>query len=567
LALLNANRENPDPDELLDFAEGKIDPMMSLDKKIFDSIQKKYQKNIKAIQYRQKLCDAIVNIEIVLGYVSAENFKNRSEEVYKWESTNEQLLDFHRKALCDVIANIKIALKDFPAENFKNGSEWLYKSDYTNEQLLDYANEQFPNTFKVNQLNDPQKIKEKVQRFFQNSSVRDKTPQRGVPNSLANLENIKEANGAPKKLGGGAFGDVYLYENKQTGQKYAVKFLKEEQKYWLGYNEYMKDYDEYMKDYEQKYGQPAVLQAADQAGKKAVQELKVEAIKEASFASNLKKRIKGESALHALVTGQFAAVGVIDQAENPETRMKGFALIQEYVGIEDLTDRIRQEVNDPLRAINLGLEFIAQIRALVEQGIIHRDLKPPNIRSDEDNAYIIDFGLAAMKNVNDAAAGTPNYMAPEILEAYNRGEKIAPDASQDVYSMAIVLPQIIFGSLCNSSADNALTRLLGLSGFSNLDAAAKMNWIKTLRENQKKQGQKTLKYDLLMAFAEVNHKLEHSYPYRIVEAMANIIGDCLNSDPSRRPSIAKVYSRWVQVYIDMDLCLHLYTDIDRYFYW
>ena len=50
--------------------------------------------------------------------------------------------------------------------------------------------------------------------------------------------------------------------------------------------------------------------------------------------------------------------------------------------------------------------------------VVHRDIKPENIMiNDEDDAKLIDFGLSKTnKNKTmSTAAGTPFYMAPEVL--------------------------------------------------------------------------------------------------------------------------------------------------------
>jgi serine/threonine protein kinase len=77
--------------------------------------------------------------------------------------------------------------------------------------------------------------------------------------------------------------------------------------------------------------------------------------------------------------------------------------------------------------------------------IIHRDLKPGNLLVDENmNVKICDFGLSNFqrtKTFKDEgfAAGTPLWMAPEVLLGKNLTEKV------DVYSFAIVFWEMITG--------------------------------------------------------------------------------------------------------------------------
>ena len=66
------------------------------------------------------------------------------------------------------------------------------------------------------------------------------------------------------------------------------------------------------------------------------------------------------------------------------------------------------------------------------QGIIYRDLKPENILLDKDgHVRLTDFGLAKQNiDSNDfktyTFCGTPEYLAPEILEGKSYGKGREP---------------------------------------------------------------------------------------------------------------------------------------------
>lgn len=49
---------------------------------------------------------------------------------------------------------------------------------------------------------------------------------------------------------------------------------------------------------------------------------------------------------------------------------------------------------------------------------MHRDIKPENILFDMNkNVVLVDFGLAKQtKAVMDVVAGTPYFMAPEVID-------------------------------------------------------------------------------------------------------------------------------------------------------
>ncbi|KAI1661334.1 kinase-like protein [Daldinia decipiens] len=91
-----------------------------------------------------------------------------------------------------------------------------------------------------------------------------------------------------------------------------------------------------------------------------------------------------------------------------------------------------------------SIQIAGAIKYMHAKGIIHRDLKMGNIFLDKDmNAKIGDFGLAAllvtgkdMQTIRRTTlCGTPNYIAPEILEKGKKGH----DHMVDIWSLGIIM--------------------------------------------------------------------------------------------------------------------------------
>ena len=122
-------------------------------------------------------------------------------------------------------------------------------------------------------------------------------------------------------------------------------------------------------------------------------------------------------------------------------------LVMEYVTGTQLFEKITQQANQTFTEVTAAgymKNLFQAINHCHAQNIVHRDIKPDNIMITNNNTVrLIDFGLSKASRNNrqlTTMAGTPYYMAPEVLEgSYSK--------KADIWSLGVLLYTLVCGYL------------------------------------------------------------------------------------------------------------------------
>lgn len=141
----------------------------------------------------------------------------------------------------------------------------------------------------------------------------------------------------------------------------------------------------------------------------------------------------------------------------------------------------------------LGLHLCSAVHYLHRQGLLHLDLKPSNIVAERGMAKVLDLSIARAPGAGKAGVGTSQYMSPEQASGGYLG------TAADVWGIGAVLFEAATGEIPFDVPDEE-------GGYEQLARAAEP--VRSYR--------------------------------RVPRDFDRLVGECLSSEPSRRPSLAEL---------------------------
>jgi eukaryotic-like serine/threonine-protein kinase len=157
---------------------------------------------------------------------------------------------------------------------------------------------------------------------------------------------------------------------------------------------------------------------------------------------DLRVRFRREALAAARLSGEPHVVTIFDVGEHEG---RPFTVMEHLPG-GTLADHLGDGPVDPEQALAWLTEAAEALDAAHEHGIVHRDVKPANLLFDgADRLQVVDFGIARVidetmgMTAPGTVLGTAGYLAPEQAKGHET------TAASDRYALAVVAYELLTG--------------------------------------------------------------------------------------------------------------------------
>lgn len=152
----------------------------------------------------------------------------------------------------------------------------------------------------------------------------------------------------------------------------------------------------------------------------------------------------------ARAMARFKHPGIVAVHDAGETPGGLLYFVMEFVEGTDVGELLARHGRfAPAEAIRIAGKVCEALAYAHDRGVVHRDIKPSNVMIESDGTVkVADFGLAKLTfqdsgfTRSDLAIGSADFAAPECAQP-----GIIPDARADLFSLGVMLYQMLTGTL------------------------------------------------------------------------------------------------------------------------